>query len=264
MRIQQQLTRGEAVALREAEEGQLILDAEPENRTIFVGYPYDLPKDDYRGVFAEVGEEHGVKFQFADDELTSKHVLEKIEGMMAAAAFSLFDITLWNPNVALELGIAYGRRLDYYILFDPTKGKADVLSDVRGIDRIEYRSYKELGHHLSKLMRDQFGAPEREQEEGSRDLVAQMEALRERVPEILAVSPGQPIGGVASSLGVPVDLAQMIVRPMVGSKVETTGVRRGTVYYRAGEAPPEEEAEQAVPEEGAEPEAAGRAETPPT
>jgi hypothetical protein len=26
-----------------------------ENRTVFVGYPYKLPKDDYRGVFAEVG-----------------------------------------------------------------------------------------------------------------------------------------------------------------------------------------------------------------
>jgi hypothetical protein len=43
--------------------------------------------------------------------------------MMTDAAFSLFDTTLWNANVALELGIAYGRGLDYYIRFDPTKGR---------------------------------------------------------------------------------------------------------------------------------------------
>jgi hypothetical protein len=36
-------------------------EPEPENRTIFVGYPYALPKDDYRGVFAKVAEGHDVQ-----------------------------------------------------------------------------------------------------------------------------------------------------------------------------------------------------------
>src|SRR5205823_10851369 len=107
---------------------------EIENRSVFVGYPYALPRDDYRGVFAAVSAQHHVNFVFADEELTNKHILAKIEAMMTGAAFCLFDITLWNANVALELGIAYGLRLDYYILFDPTKGNPDVLSDLRGID----------------------------------------------------------------------------------------------------------------------------------
>lgn len=222
--------------------------AESGNRTVFVGYPYALPLDDYRGVFAEVTEEFGVTFVFADEELTNKHILEKIESMMTRSAFSLFDVTLWNPNVALELGIAYGQRLDYYILFDPTKGATDVLSDVRGIDRIEYHSYTELKTHLSKLMRDQFGAPQNEQQAEGPTVVAQLETLREKVPELLEREPGQPIGGIASALGVPIDLAQTLVRPLVGDQLETRGVRRGMRYYVAGQAPPEEADSDEAPE----------------
>jgi hypothetical protein len=217
--------------------------AEPqeENRVIFVGYPYDIPQDDYRGVFAAVGDEYEVTFEFADEELTNKHILDKIAAMMRRAAFSLFDVTHWNPNVALELGVAYGMHLDYYILFDPSKDKTDVLADVRGIDRIEYTSYTELKTHLSRLVRDQFGAPEREQEAGGESIVAQIDALRQRVPDLIRKQPGLPIGGIASELGVPIEIAQTIVRPLVGTELDTSGVRRGMRYYLAGEAPPSDD-----------------------
>jgi hypothetical protein len=198
-----------------------------------------LPKDDYRGVFAEVEKEHGVTFLFADEELTNKHILEKVSTMMNEAAFSLFDITFWNPNVAVELGIAYGRGLDFFILFDPTKEEREVLSDLRGIDRIEYRSYKELKTHLSKLMIGQFGSPP-ERKPQADSMMAQLEGLQEHIPEILRKEPGQPIGGIASALDVPVEIAQALVRPMVSKTLETRGVRRGARYYLAGEAPPKE------------------------
>jgi hypothetical protein len=73
---------------------------------VFVGYPYSIPSDDYRGVFADIGKEYGVNFMFADERLTNTHILVKIEAMMEEAAFCLFDITEWNPNVALELRIS--------------------------------------------------------------------------------------------------------------------------------------------------------------
>jgi hypothetical protein len=215
--------------------------ARPDNRTVFVAYPYTFPEDDYRGVFVAVGAEYNVTFTFADEQLTNKHILEKIETMMYDAAFSLFDITTWNPNVALEHGIAYGNSLDYYILFDPTQGNPDVLSDVRGIDRIQYTSHTELKTRLSKLMRDQFGAPAGEQEEKGKDLAGQIEDLRHSVPDLVRAEPGQQIGGIASSLGVPIEIAQMVVRPLVGSELDTSGVRRGTRYYPVGEAPPSDD-----------------------
>lgn len=220
------------------------ISVDPENREIFVGYPYELPKDDYRGVFAAIGDEYDVTFIFADEELTNKHILDKIASMMTRAAFSLFDITLWNPNVALELGIAYGGELDFYILFDPTKGEADVLTDVRGIDRIQYRSLHELTERLQQLMRDQFGAPEDETKGDARDLVAQVHALSEEVIKSLTQTQGQTMGGIASSLGVPIELAQYVVRPMVGAQLETRGLRRGTRYYVGGMAPPEDAEEE--------------------
>jgi len=217
-------------------------NAGPENRLIFVGYPYVFSKDDYRGVFTAVAEEHDVSFSFADEKLTNKHILAKIESMMKVAALSLFDITLWNPNVALELGLAHGLGLDYYILFNPTKGdQEEVLADLRGIDRIEYTSFSELKKHLSKLVRDQFGASE--QESKADGIVAQLENLRGRVPGLLMSEPGLPIGGIASSLGVPIELAKTIVRPLIGTDIEAHGVRRGTRYYLVGEAPPVEEDE---------------------
>jgi hypothetical protein len=98
----------------------------------------------------------------------------------------------------------------------------------------------ELKAHLSKLMRDQFGAPEQEQQAEARDVVAQLDALRARIPDALRQEPGQPIGGIASTLGVPIDLAQTLVRPLIGKDVDTRGVRRGLRYYAMGEAPPEE------------------------
>jgi hypothetical protein len=73
-------------------------DADRYNRTVFVGYPYSFPKDDYRGAFAEVGAEYDMTFIFADEEITNQHILEKISGMMARTAFSLFDVTTWNPK----------------------------------------------------------------------------------------------------------------------------------------------------------------------
>jgi hypothetical protein len=74
--------------------------------------------------------------------------------------------------------------------------------------------------------------------------------MRGRVPEILKNDPGQPIGGIASSLGIPIEVAQFVVKPLVGEDLETRGIRRGVKYYPAGEAPPEEEESETAAEPG--------------
>ena len=78
---------------------------------------------------------------------------------------------------------------------------------------------------------------------------AQLEQLQGRIPEILREEPGQPIGGIASALGVPVEIAQALIRPLVGKTLETRGVRRGMRYYLQGEAPPDEDDVESVERE---------------
>jgi hypothetical protein len=209
--------------------------------TIFVAYPYSFSEADYRGAFQEVTEDFEVKFVFADERITSVHILEKITGMLREAEFSLFDITTWNPNVALELGIAVGAELDYYILFNPTTGEQDVPADLGGIDRIQYRDYAELKAGLRKLMTQQFGSPEPEPTEtAGKEIVEGVNALRQKIPEVVGSEPGLQIGGIASAVGVEVDMAQVLVKPLVGQQLVTRGVKRGTRYYVPGDAPPED------------------------
>ncbi len=85
-----------------------LISEQKNSRSIFVAYPYEFSKDDYRGAFNEVAEEYEVEFTYADEQITSQQILEKVTRMIKESGFAIFDITNWNPNVALELGIATG------------------------------------------------------------------------------------------------------------------------------------------------------------
>ena len=217
--------------------------AEKTPRTIFVAYPYRFSHADYRGAFKAVEEEfENVRFVYADEQITNKHILDKIRLLMSAASLSLFDITTWNANVSLELGIAIGSGLDYYILFNPTIEAESVPADLGGIDRIQYSDYAELREGTRKLMRQQFGSPEPEVETPpAARLVSQIEAIRAAVPALVEAEPGLQIGGIASSLDIPLDVAQLVVAPLLAEgELVTRGVSRGTRFYTPGNAPAEE------------------------
>lgn len=86
---------------------------------MFVAYAYNLyPKDDYRGVFKELSKAFKVEFRFADERITSLHIMNKIRNMIRESAFGVYDISSWNPNVTLELGIAMGMQAKHFIIFN--------------------------------------------------------------------------------------------------------------------------------------------------
>jgi hypothetical protein len=203
-------------------------------RRLFVAYPYEIPKADYRRPFTELAKAFDVEFQFADEKITNQHILDKITEMIVGARFSLFDVTRWNANVALELGIAIGGRRPYYLLFnpdDPKNPKGDVPADLGGLDRIQYRSYAELEEGLTKLLAQEFGVRRRE----TADPVA---TFRGQVPKLVRETAGLRIGEIAEHLGIPIGVAQVVVRPLVASgELETTGTRRATRYYVKGASP---------------------------
>lgn len=91
-------------------------------------------------------------------------------------------------------------------------------------------------------MRQQFGTPEREatETETGKEAVESLQVLRQAVPEIVRAEPGLQIGGIASSIGVPVEVAQLVVRPLVtDGSLETRGRRRGMRYFLPDDAPSE-------------------------
>lgn len=208
------------------EVGQLV-DA---RRQVFVAYSYrDYPAVDYRKVFTEIADEYSVSFVFADEKITNMHIMQKIISYIRGSDFSLFDISGWNPNVTLELGIAMASEEDWYITFNPEKTNlSEVPSDLRGIDRIQYSSYGELGDKLRVLIEQRY--PKR-----TNSIDSFLEELRTQILEVLRAQGGLTMVELAEVVGSSVGVTQLAVRPLVGEQLATTGRRKAMKYYISGD-----------------------------
>lgn len=197
------------------------------SRQIFVAYSYRLyPKADYRKVYKELSEAFTVEFVFADEKITSLHILQKIANYIRSSRFGIYDISGWNANVALELGLAFGLNEKAFIAIDPAKTDiSEVPSDLRGIDRIQYSSYSELQEGLAKLLAQELPV------KPAHDVENQLTQLRQQVVKIVGESEGLGVNDIADLLGVSVDMAKLVVRPMVGDTIEMKGKTRGAKYY---------------------------------
>lgn len=206
-------------------------------KQVFVAYSYRLyPKVDYRRVYKEIEQKYDVTFIFADEKITNMHIMKKIETFIRGSDFSIFDISQWNPNVTLELGFAMAVSDQWYIAIDPSKTDTkEVPSDLRGLDRIEYSSYDELGNKLGILMEQRY--PRRKQG-GIEDF---LEATRSRARELLRDHPGFTMTSLAQVLEVEIPVAQLALRPLVDDGVlETRGKKKATKYFIKGTAPKDE------------------------
>jgi hypothetical protein len=196
-------------------------------RQIFVAYSYRLyPRDDYRRVYNDLKKAFQVDFVFADEKITSLHILQKIANYIRESRFGIYDISGWNPNVTLELGLAFGLAEKTFIAIDPAKTDVrEVPSDLRGMDRIQYGSYTELQAGLERLLVQEF--PLRP----AHDVEGQLALLREQATKVVSDSEGLKMTDIARLLGVSVDMAKVVVRPLVGDKLRIEGVKRGAKYY---------------------------------
>ncbi|MDP9024274.1 MAG: hypothetical protein M3N13_02715 [Candidatus Eremiobacteraeota bacterium] len=130
---------------------------------LFLGYPFTLP--DVRST-VEAAADGLAEVTVASDRLRGMPLLHKIEEMMAEADACLFDLTLHNPNVALELGIAHGRGYHYAVLYctdqrlNPSPGReSSLFSDLQGWDSIRYSDLadlrKKLAFYLPEFIQNQ-------------------------------------------------------------------------------------------------------------
>lgn len=197
--------------------------------TVFVACPYTLfPLDDYKSVFKNVEKSYDIDFFFADQEITNQHILGKILQYIKTSDISLFDITGWNPNVALELGIAVGLERRYFILLNSRPEYTDdVPSDIRGFDRIQYASNAELEAKLIILLKQELPKVKNPSDSA-------FATLKTRINQALAATAGLNVSKIAETLSEDKALIQSAVRTMVATgELKTRGQKRGTKYYTA-------------------------------
>jgi len=108
---------------------------------VFVGCPYG-GKFKF-ATFKTTLDKIPFRFFYADTRLQTKHLLEILRKYIATADFCIFDISEWNPNVALEIGLADGMDAEYYILVNRGLSKG-VPADIQGIQRIEYSNFRDF------------------------------------------------------------------------------------------------------------------------
>lgn len=196
-------------------------------KQVFVAYSYKLyPKADYRKVFQELASAFQVQFVFADEKITNLHILQKIANYIRESRFGIYDISGWNPNVTLELGLAFGLSERAFIAIDPSKTDvSEVPADLRGIDRIQYGSYSELQAGVERLLVQEFPV------QPTHDVENQLSQLREQTVRIISDSEGLKTPDIAKLLGVSVDMAKVVIRPLVGKELRIEGVKRGARYF---------------------------------
>ena len=144
--------------------------------------------------------------------------------MISKSTVSLFDITTWNPNVALELGLAIGLQKEFYILFDPTKEEAEVPSDIRGRERIQYESLAQLRAKLSIALQKHVIA-------AAEDTSEELEGLKGKIVECLAHNQPLPVKEICAAVGVTQGIATAIVADMKeAGTLEMVGAKKGAKY----------------------------------
>ncbi len=105
--------------------------------SVFVGCPYGgkFPFQQFRTALNRLP----FRWYYGDTHLSTKHLLGILTTYIKAVDYCIFDISLWNSNVALELGLAEGLGVEYYILLNRKLSKG-VPADIQGLQRIEYEN----------------------------------------------------------------------------------------------------------------------------
>lgn len=196
---------------------------------VFVAHPYSFPMDDYRKALSEATRGLQVKLNYADEKITSEFILTKIHKMILESDICLFDVTAWNPNVTLELGVAIGLQKEYYVLFNPKQNaSAEVPSDIRGRDRIEYQSYSDLVAKLTVLLREKFPIRAKTTEE-------KMSGIREEIEKAIRGTDGKTRNEIATLSRLDSQVVQAVLKTMIADGVVIQfGQKKGTRYRLSG------------------------------
>ena len=131
-------------------------------------------------------------------------------------------MTGWNANVTLEYGVAIGLGARAFIAFNPERTDvADVPSDVRGYDRLQYADLDELSSAVEDLIVQELGT--------GTPGVDLLEADRRELMLVIKESPDQTLRQLTELTGKRKDYVQLLLRRS-SAELTTRGATRGTRY----------------------------------
>jgi len=109
---------------------------------VFVAMPFsDEYIDSYKYGIKLILDRLGIDHYKADEEINNKDMMCKICKEIQTCGVFIANISGLNPNVMLELGLAYGLGKKVIIVKDK---KTTAISDIGGIEYIEYSHAGEL------------------------------------------------------------------------------------------------------------------------
>jgi len=144
-----------------------VLEFKP--RQVFVAMPYRSELIDMTDVYelgiAPAVEEAGLQPLRADDRFLTGDLMCNICYMIRGSSLGVIDITGWNANVLLELGLMYGFGKPAVLL--KHERSIDIPADLRGILYVEYGNVGSLKERLLKCFYDLgYVATEKEKRAG--------------------------------------------------------------------------------------------------
>lgn len=207
---------------------------------VFVACNYvKMPFIGYRDAFRTVAAQNpDVEFVFADAKITQDTLLNKIVHHIRTADCGLYDITFWNPNVLLELGIAVGMDKPRHLLFNPNadqqslwkflgvkQGGSRIPSDLEGYERVEYTDMRTLVSGLERWIASQ-------KLHNNPNQAGHWTNLKDRVDTTIRDNPGLLVGEIGSRLGLEIPAVQIAIRHLVKQgTVVKNGRGPGTRYF---------------------------------
>jgi hypothetical protein len=167
--------------------------------TIFFAFPYSFD-DEYRRILIAACHDLHIGHVFGDGSLSSDALLDKMSSAIEACDHAFFDITGFNPNVMMELGIAYQHKRRLYFMFNEKAHKNSparkalkerIPVNIRGQDHFSYETLAEFDFGIRNGLRDALGI-------GKNSL----NDIKLKIDRVLAHGPKR-LGEIAKSIGDP-------------------------------------------------------------
>jgi hypothetical protein len=131
----------------------------------FFAFPYHFD-DEYRRILIAACFDLRLEYLFGDDSVGTGALVDKMAAAVESCDYAFFDITGFNPNVMMELGMAYQHKRKIYFMFNEAKhiaspavrsGEDAVPANIRGQDHFSYSTLPEFDSGIRKALRDALG-----------------------------------------------------------------------------------------------------------